>query len=51
MQEKNFKVLIGQIENNYDMDANIKRINVSLQKYTKEDKFDLIMFPETALVG
>ncbi|KAM3139017.1 hypothetical protein pb186bvf_008828 [Paramecium bursaria] len=51
MQAKNFKVLIGQIENNYDMDANIKRINISIQKYTKADNLDLIMFPETALVG
>lgn len=51
MYAKNFKVLIGQIENSYDMDANIKRINISLSKYTKADNFDLILFPETALVG
>ncbi|CAD8053835.1 unnamed protein product [Paramecium primaurelia] len=45
------KVLIAQINNNYDFKANINRINISLQKYSSKDEIDILVFPEMALIG
>lgn len=49
--DKPFKVLLAQIKNNYDLEANTHRINISLQKYTLNDQIDLVLFPEIALTG
>jgi predicted amidohydrolase len=51
-QRRNLKALLCQIKPIYkNKTATIQRITVSLEKYSKKDQFDLILFPEMAFSG
>ena len=49
---RNIKALLCQIKPTYkNKIATIQRITVSLEKYSKKDNFDIVLFPEMAFSG